>query len=56
MSPAMESGGESTSCIIMGRSKQEQVTVGVVHVVSHLNDLVVALFLSLVFLFDMGPS
>lgn len=39
---------ESISCIIMGRNKQEQVTVGVMHVVSHLNALVLSLFLNLV--------
>lgn len=47
---------ESISCIIMGKSKQEKVTVGAVHVAPHLNALVLTLFLSLVFLFDMGPS
>lgn len=47
---------ESISCIIMGRSKQEKVTVGAVHAICHLNALVLTLFLSLVFLFDTGPS
>lgn len=47
---------ESISCIIMGRSKQEKATVGAVHGMSHLNALVLTLFLNLVFLFDTGPS
>lgn len=47
---------DNIACITMWRRKQKKITVGTVHGLSHLNAMILPLFLHLVFLFDMGQS